>query len=364
MKIKTKITLSFVASTALLLILFSILIYVFSSNYRHEQFVSRLKDKALTTAKLLLDIEEVDEVLMTIIQNADQTILFREKVMIFDENFNKIYESRKEDDVFLKPNFVKEVHNFSKSNYSDNGFEVVGVKYIDKNEEFICVAIAYDKFGYQKLNNLLRILVFGVIASILLLFTLGRLFAHNSLKPISSVVEQVESISVNNLSVKVKGGNNMDEIAHLAQTFNHLLERLDGSFKAQKSFVSSASHELRNPFAAIIGQIDVALLNVRNEEEYRNVLSSIKEDIKKLITLTNKLLLLAQTNEELPIAHFTKCNLDEILWKAREELISNKTNYNVNISFAKIPDDESVFYQNVNEQLLQVAFLNLMENAC
>lgn len=364
MKIKTKITLSFIVSTAFLSIVFSILIYVFSSNYRQEQFTSRLKDKALTTARLLLDVDEVDEVLMAIIQNADQTVLFREKVMIFDNNFNKIYESRKDDDFILKPDFVEIVSKNSYSNYSENGFEIVGVKYIEKGTEFISVAIAYDKFGYQKLANLSRILLSGVIVSILLLFTLGRIFAHNSLKPISSVVEQVESITVNSLNVKVKGGSNKDEIAHLAETFNGLLERLDGSFKAQKSFVSSASHELRNPFAAIVGQIEVALLNLRNEEEYRAVLLSIKDDIVKLISLTNRLLLLAQTNEDLPIAHFKESNIDEILWKSREELIRKNSTYNVNISFAKLPDDEDIFKYDVSEQLLEVAFINLMENAC
>lgn len=364
MKIKTKITLYFVVSTAILFILFSILIYYTSEKFRSEQFFSRLENKAITTARLLFEIEEVDLVLMEAIKNADNTILFREKVMIFDEKKNLIYKSRNIEDVIITNDFINSVIENNIAKKTIKGFEIVGVKYIEKGNVYVAVAYAYDKFGYNKQYNLLRMLLIGIIIAIILLFNIGIIFAKKSLEPISLVIDQVENITIKNLNVNVKYKNTKDEIAHLAQTFNRLLVRLDASFKSQKSFVSSASHELRNPFASIIGQIDVTLLKDRNSEEYKKVLASIRDDIKKLITLTNRLLLLAQTSENTTNVAFKECNIDEVLWKSREHLLKINPDFNINISFSKYPDSENLLKRNASEQLLEIAFSNLMENAC
>ncbi len=39
-----------------------------------------------------------------------------------------------------------------------------------------------------------------------------------------------------------------------------MLDRLDSAFKAEKSFVSHASHELNNPITAIQGECEISLL--------------------------------------------------------------------------------------------------------
>ena len=47
------------------------------------------------------------------------------------------------------------------------------------------------------------------------------------------------------------------EVEQLAQSFNHMLDRLEDAFARQRGFVSDASHELRTPLTAIRGQIEV-----------------------------------------------------------------------------------------------------------
>ena len=39
-----------------------------------------------------------------------------------------------------------------------------------------------------------------------------------------------------------------------------MLDRLDSAFKAEKSFVSHASHELNTPITAIQGECEISLL--------------------------------------------------------------------------------------------------------
>jgi len=364
MKIKNRITYNFTFSVASILILFSTAIYFFSAEYREDQFYSRLKYKAKTTAKLLIEIEQVDSVLLILIDRADQTIMHQEKVLIFNENYEKIYDSREEITLDIDTSLINRIKKTNEIKYSDNGKEIIGITYSDHKNNFIVIASAYDIYGYRKLKNLTNVLITGLLASIVIIFILGRNFADKFLKPISDVVNQVDDISVNNLNVRVYGGNNNDEIAYLAFIFNKMLERLETAFEMQKSFVSNASHELRTPFTSIIGQIDVALLKKRDIAEYNNILISIKEDIRNLIDLTNRLLLLAQTSIEFPVASFVLCRVDEILWQSRSELIKRFDNYNINIYYKKTPDDESILKLKANDQLIKIAFINLMDNAC
>jgi len=60
LNIRTRLTLQFTYIVTFILILFSFIIYYFSSSYRESEFYSRLEKKALTTAKLLIEVKEVD----------------------------------------------------------------------------------------------------------------------------------------------------------------------------------------------------------------------------------------------------------------------------------------------------------------
>ena len=43
----------------------------------------------------------------------------------------------------------------------------------------------------------------------------------------------------------------------LAESFNHMLDRLDEAFASQRAFIADASHELRTPLTVIRGQLEV-----------------------------------------------------------------------------------------------------------
>ena len=84
----------------------------------------------------------------------------------------------------------------------------------------------------------------------------------------------------------------------LAKTFNKMLERLESSFAVQKDFISNASHEIRTPLTSINGQLEVLIMKDRSADEYREAIGSVLDDIKALIDLSNRLLLVARTSSE------------------------------------------------------------------
>lgn len=363
MKIRNKITVRFTLLVVAIISIFSITIYILSAQYRHEQFYFRLTDRALTTAKLLIDVQEVDSVLLKIIDK-NSVVLPYEKVEIYNSNGGKIYCSKENDATYISKELFNKILLEKEVRYDGGNTEILGISYEAKAGKYVIVASAFDQYGKNKVKHLQTILLIGLFISALITMISGWFFSSNVLKPILKVISQVEKVNDKNLSVRVDEGKGQDEISHLAITFNKMLDRLQQAFDMQKSFVSNASHELRTPLTSITGQIEVTLLKERTQEEYRNILQSIDEDIKQLNHLSNGLLELTYLSMDIHAIQFSEIRIDELLWHIRSEYIQQKSGNEVIIEFIGFPDNEDELLLLGNEHLLKIAIKNLIDNGC
>jgi len=364
LNIHTRLALQFTLIVGTILILFSVGIYYFSSVYRESEFYSRLENKALNTARLLIKVKEVDHDLLKIIDKNSINELYSEKVMIYDYHNNEIYNSLDDDSIDVSKELFDKIRLEKDVRYHQGDFEVIGLLYTNQYDRFVVVASAYDKYGRGKLNNLKWVLLTGFFMSIAFTIIIGRIYAKRALKPMSDVVKQVEKINITSLNLRADEGNGTDEIAQLAITFNKMLNRLESAFEMQRSFVSNASHELRTPLTSITGEIEVTLMNKRSEEEYIKILHSVLEDIKNLNELSNGLLDLAKANSDVSDILLRNIRIDELLWEARSDLLSRKEDYKILIRFDTPIKDENLLMVFANEHLLKTAIINLMDNAC
>jgi signal transduction histidine kinase len=191
----------------------------------------------------------------------------------------------------------------------------------------------------------------------------GWVFAGRSLKPLYTVVSQVNKISVNQLNKRVDVDEKLDEVALIANTFNKLLDRVEVAFQMQKQFVASASHELRTPLTIILGQLEIALLNTRTPVQYQKILSSLTDDLKDLNNTANRLLLLAQADFQAENLDPKPFRIDECLWQINFEMQKRFPSAIVDIHFDVIPESEADFIIMGNEQLVKVAISNVVENS-
>jgi len=367
MQIRTKIAIQFTIIIAAILIIFSLAIYYTSENFRKQEFYNRLTDRAVLTAGLLkeLKITEKDKKKLRDGNKIFLTKLNAEKVLMFNEKNELVYASYEAESILFSPDFLTQVRKKSYIETSDWENQVIGTMYMDEEKKtYVVVASASDTYGKEKLKNIRDTLVISFINGILLTIFLGVIFAGQSLKPIADINEEITNITAYNLKQKLNTGNNKDEIAQLAINFNQMLERLERSFELQKSFVSNASHELRTPLAAIKSEIQIALENNRTSDEYKTILRSLLNDNQRLIQLTNGLLQLAKSENRDNTLVMKPTRLDELLFKAQEEVLNQNSDYKILIDFDDIPDDDGWVSANGNEALLLTVFTNLLENAC
>jgi len=363
MRIRLKLALRFTLIVASILTVFALTVYYFSSSYREQEFYSRLDEKAKNAAKLLIEVDEVSHDLLKIIDK-NTASLPEEKVIIYNYLNKEIYNTMDNDSDNVSKSFLDKIRLEKEIRYVQGNEEALAILYIGKYDRFVVISSAYDKYGFSKLKNLKIILIVGWLLSVVIIMLAGWIYAGQALRPISGVVGQVGNITAFNLNQRLEEGNGTDEIALLAVTFNKMLDRIEEAFNLQKSFVSNASHELRTPLTAITGQIEVALMNKRSQEEYETVFISILEDIRSLNSLTNGLLELTQANMGIEGIKLADVRIDELLWQVKNELLKRSPNYKINIQITNLPEDESQLTILASEQLLKAAFINVIDNAC
>jgi signal transduction histidine kinase len=125
----------------------------------------------------------------------------------------------------------------------------------------------------------------------------GFLLARKSLAPVVELSETASRISSKDLTQRVAVGNAKDELGKLATTFNQLLERMESSFNLQRRFMEDSSHELRTPIYVAHTAAQVTLEREhRSEEEYREALGTIDQQLVRLQHIVEDMFVLARAD--------------------------------------------------------------------
>jgi signal transduction histidine kinase len=99
----------------------------------------------------------------------------------------------------------------------------------------------------------------ALFGCVLLSVGAGWLVAGRVLRPVAQITATARRISDRTLDERIALDGPRDELRELADTFDSMLERLDGAFATQRRFVADASHELRTPLTIVRTEIDVTL---------------------------------------------------------------------------------------------------------
>ncbi|MBI9077592.1 MAG: HAMP domain-containing histidine kinase [Desulfatibacillum sp.] len=103
----------------------------------------------------------------------------------------------------------------------------------------------------DEISELVVALVTGLFVSFAFLCVLSNYVAGKIVKPISDINRLSKEINERTLEKRIPMGKCRDEIYELSQSLNSMFDRLQFSFRRQKEFLASASHELKSPTAML-----------------------------------------------------------------------------------------------------------------
>lgn len=111
---------------------------------------------------------------------------------------------------------------------------------------------------------------------------------------IDAIAQQARRVGETNLDERLPHPGTDDEMGHLVDTLNAMLERLERTFDTQRRFTADASHELRSPLSRLRTEIEITLRRPRDVQDYMATLRSCLEEVERLTMLVEELLMLAR----------------------------------------------------------------------
>ncbi|HEY6467303.1 MAG TPA: ATP-binding protein [Candidatus Acidoferrales bacterium] len=187
----------------------------------------------------------------------------------------------------------------------------------------------------------------------------GYRMVGRALDPIGQMANRAEQINSERLNERLPESNPQDELGHLARVFNAMLGRIEHSFEQLRRFTADASHELRTPLAAMRSIGEVALQQKSSADEYRDTIGSMLEEVNRLTSIVENLLVLCRADSGQIKMHATDFALADLTREAAsllEVLMEDK-----NIAFDLRGDENAQVH--ADRLYLRHAVINVLHNA-
>lgn len=204
------------------------------------------------------------------------------------------------------------------------------------------------------------LLIGGALSALIIAYSFGSFLTRRALRPLTCLSQKMYEVAATERHFPLAPPQQTSEMHMLSTAFNQMVGRLEASFLLQENFLADISHELRTPLAALRGQIDMLLLDPKQDEEARQDLHQVQAEIDRLSRLVANLLTNARLEVSIfpqPVKHATRVDLVELLFEIIRQMHFVKPQ--VAICFGQFQPIEV----DGDRDLLKQLFLNLMDNA-
>ncbi|GAA4098682.1 sensor histidine kinase [Nonomuraea soli] len=163
----------------------------------------------------------------------------------------------------------------------------------DARQGHFVILVFYDRHRAE-VDRAVRLLVLSALGALALAGAAGWFVAGRVLSPVRLVRTTAERISdSSDLSQRLTVTGN-DDVAALARTFNHMLDRLERAFAIQREFLDDAGHELRTPITVVRGHLE---LMGATDEEREETLALVTDELDRMSRIVEDLLTLAKAEQ-------------------------------------------------------------------
>jgi signal transduction histidine kinase len=211
------------------------------------------------------------------------------------------------------------------------------------------------KTGSAIINLFLPSITISLVVSLFFLYFLSKRITS----PLKQMTEAARKISSGDWQNRLTYKGN-DEVAILAESFNHMIETLENLEKMRRDFVANISHELRTPMTSINGFIEGILDGTIPEDRQKEYLAIVKDEVKRLQRLVSDMLDIARMEAgetKLNITVFDICEIVRISVIQLQQYLEEKDiNFRANF-------EQEVMIVKADRDAIQRVLINLLHNA-
>lgn len=206
--------------------------------------------------------------------------------------------------------------------------------------------------GYQPHTRLLLQLALPLLLLILLSLVLYR----HLMQPLRQLEKATRRFSEGDHQVRVRAslGKRNDELARLADTFDHMAERTEGLIQSQRHLIADLSHELRTPLT----RIEMAIDRAEQVPDNAEALTRIRREGALMRQLAEDTLTLAWLETERPRLDGDNLDLTDLLDSLLDDARFEFPEHHI---LAQLPPEAPL--HNSSQRALGQAIENILRNA-
>ncbi|MEV6055044.1 HAMP domain-containing sensor histidine kinase [Streptomyces sp. NPDC052107] len=161
-----------------------------------------------------------------------------------------------------------------------------------RDGDVVAVVVTDSPTGQMRSRTLRGWLIIGAgeIAAMLLAVGAALRLTGWVLRPVRVLDATTHDIATGRLKSRVAVGGGPPELRRLARSFNEMADNVEDVLEQQRAFVADASHQLRNPLAALLLRIELLALELPEDNEE---IASVRSEGKRLAQVLDDLLDLA-----------------------------------------------------------------------
>lgn len=360
MKIRNRLTLISSLTFGVVFTLASAIVYLVFYSSAEKVIYQQLERYGYLTANFFLEEDEMSRAEHQQVRGQFRNDLKGAGVQVYDLS-GKIRYGDEAEDLNIDQALLEQIREQQQLNFKVDNYYYNGIFYPDNQGDFIVIVKEINETFISQAQKLLMIFFIVMLVGILVIIAFSRLLSTIAYRPFTDVIHQVNAIEAASLDKPIASTGTRDELEELIDTFNSLLQRLSQAFQIQKNFINYVSHEFKTPLAAISGSLEVFEQKKRSPEEYSKVVSEVLENVYYIEEVLNSLIILSGVQKRQGIQQ--QFRIDELLFEILEKLISHYPIISPNVQMQLSPEHEYLMNIQGNAYLIQMALLNLLENA-
>jgi heavy metal sensor kinase len=305
MPLRVRLTLWYGTALALILIIFSGILYVITARSLRDAVDQSLEETAAAAVRSLeergfLPLIDEDELMSQFPELARIDKFFQifspsGTITIRSPNVkqHEMPLSRQALDVAISGRMLFEFAKYPK----EPPLRLVSVPIIYRGNLLYIIQVGTSMDSVeQTLTRLMVVLLVSMPIAVAVSLAGGWFMAGRALRPVDAITVAAQRIAGGDLTQRLKVPASADEIGRLTKTFNDMIDRLETSLRQIRQFSSDASHELRTPLTVMKGETELVLRRPRETEDYKVVLESNLEEIDRMTRIVDELLFLSRAD--------------------------------------------------------------------